>query len=87
MAEATTTIPGKTWTTPKKSAGAAGQYQLSTTVTYEGEQPTALTFVGSAYGGPIVMVLPSGVQTFVTDPGRFGSKLDAGWVDAFLSAS
>lgn len=29
------------------------------------------TFVGSVYGGPVVMVWPN-LQTFVADPGRFG---------------
>lgn len=79
--------PGKTWTAPKKSAGVAGGYQVSTTVTYDGEAPAVLTFVGSVYGGPIVMVLASGVQVVVSDAWRFGAQLDAAWVDGFLSAS
>lgn len=43
-----------------------------------------LTFVGSVYGGPVVMVLPGGGEHFVTDPQRFG-KFDKAWVKAFMS--
>jgi hypothetical protein len=62
-----------------KRTGVAGQYSLAAD-TEDGE----LTFVGSAYGGPVVMVTPTGHQTFVSDPGRFG---DFGyeWVERFLA--
>jgi hypothetical protein len=62
----------------KKSAGVAGQYSL-TAETEHG--PVA--FVGSNYGGPVVMITDSGVQTFVTDPGRFGEFGEA-WVRRFV---
>lgn len=69
-------------TTPtiKRQAGIAGQVSF-TASTEDGE----LTFVGSVYGGPVVMVTPSGRQTFVTDPGRFG-EFGQDWVRRFLDA-
>lgn len=45
-----------------------------------------VTFSGSVYGGPVVMVLPSGIQTFVTDPGRFG-VFGPEWVRRFMESS
>ena len=75
----------------RKSTGPAGE------ISYTAEtEDGPLTFVGSVYGGPIVMVLPSGAQTFVSDPGRFedssgsrharrfGNILTEGWVRNFL---
>ena len=46
-----------------------------------------LGFIGSAYGGPVVCVLPSGAQTFVSDPGRFGrfESDPKGWVAQFIA--
>jgi hypothetical protein len=59
--------------------GIAGQ------VAYSVQTPEGrLTFVGSHYGGPVVMVMPGGYETFVTDPGRFG-KFDKAWVKAFMA--
>lgn len=65
----------------RKRNGIAGQYSL-TVDTEDGP----LTFVSSSYGGPVVMITPSGVQTFVTDPGRFGD-FGVEWVRRFLVAS
>jgi hypothetical protein len=70
-----------------KRNGPAGQ------VSYTAEtEDGPLTFVGSVYGGHIVMVTPSGQQTFVSDPGRFasgpnrfGNILDEDWVRNFLA--
>lgn len=64
-----------------KRSGVAGQVSF-TAQTDDGP----LTFVGSVYGGPVVMVTASGHQTFVSDPGRFGEKLSGEWVAAFLKA-
>ena len=65
--------------------GVGGQYSISADVTYT-DGTYRLTFVSSVYGGPIVMVAPSGLQTFVsrevTD--RIGSKLDAEWLREFF---
>jgi hypothetical protein len=66
----TTTAP--TVTNVKRHAGIAGQYEISADVTYEGEKTTRARFVGSSYGGPVVMILPNGTQTFVREPERFG---------------
>lgn len=66
--------------TIKKQAGIAGQFAV-TADTDDGR----LTFVGSEYGGPVVMVMPSGTQTFVSDPGRFGD-FGVSWVEKFLAA-
>lgn len=63
--------------------GVAGQVSYTATVKYEGEEPSSVTFVGSTYGGPVVMVTAAG-QTFVTDPGRFG-RFSAAWVRAFFA--
>lgn len=68
----------------KKQSGIAGQMSYSATVAYEGEEPSTCTFVGSVYGGPVVMVLPSGAQTFVTDAGRHG-EFGPEWVRRFFS--
>jgi hypothetical protein len=68
----------------KKNRGIAGQYSVTAEVTYEGEAPATIEFVGSTYGGPVVMVLPSGIQTFVSEPGRFG-EFGTSWVERFFA--
>lgn len=65
-----------------RSAGVAGQVAYHVQVTYPGEEPFRTTFVGSAYGGPVVAIGPGGTQTFVTDPGRFG-EFSPRWVRRF----
>jgi hypothetical protein len=71
----------------KRSAGVAGQYQLTAMVQYPGEAPEATRFVGSVYGGPIVMVMPSGAQVFVSDrvTDRIGTELTEAWVRSFFA--
>ena len=73
-------------TSIKRTNGIAGQYQYSATVQYPGEDAaTVVWFVGSVYGGPIVMVTPSiatSVSRSVTD--RIGSTLDESWVRRFF---
>ena len=64
--------------------GVAGQIGYSVHVTYPGERTKLITFVGNAYDGPVVMVLPSGTQTFVADPGRHG-KFGPDWVRSFFA--
>jgi hypothetical protein len=68
----------------KRHAGIAGQFSVSAEVTYPGELPEVVEFVGSTFGGPVVMVTPSGTQTFVTDPGRFG-EFGPEWVRRFFA--
>ena len=68
--------------------GIAGQISYTATVQYGDEAPGAVTFVGSIYDGPIVMVLPSGVQTFVSTgvTDRIGRSLTLRWVRRFFGA-
>jgi hypothetical protein len=82
------TTDGPTVTNVKRHAGIAGQYSISAEVQYPDETPETLTFVGSVYGGPIVMVTSAG-QTFVSSDvtDRIGSKLDAGWVARFFGGA
>ncbi len=66
--------------------GVAGQLAYTARVQYPGEDPGEVTFVGSTYGGPVVMVtdgFPDGV--FVRDPSRFG-KFSPTWVRRFFGA-
>jgi hypothetical protein len=68
----------------KRYNGITGQMAYDVTVTYPGETPEPVTFVGSVYGGPIVMVTrgnPGG--TFVTHPERFG-PFGPEWVRRFF---
>lgn len=64
----------------KITKGIAGQFGV-TADTEDGP----ITFVGSTYGGPVVMIT-SEIQTFVTDPGRFG-EFGVEWVERFLAAT
>lgn len=64
--------------------GVAGQLAYTAKVRYPDEDPSDLTFVGSVYGGVVVMVteaFPDGV--FVKDPSRFG-KFSPKWVKRFV---
>lgn len=70
----------------RRHTGVAGQVSYSALVTYGDELPQRVTFVGSTYGGPVVMITRlSGeeVQTFVTDPARFGT-FGPNWVRRFF---
>lgn len=67
----------------KRTAGIAGQIQYTATVQYEGEDQRVVSFVGSQFGGPVVM-LTGNDQTFVTNPGRFGTFSEA-WVRNFFT--
>ena len=63
--------------------GIAGQFAVQATVTYPGEDSRIVEFVGSTYGGPVLMVTEYG-QTWVTDPSRFG-KFGKAWVKNFFA--
>jgi hypothetical protein len=63
--------------------GVAGQFAVQATVTYPGEDPRVVEFVGSTYGGPVLMITETS-ETWVTDPGRFG-KFGKGWVARFFA--
>lgn len=63
--------------------GVAGQFSVQATVTYPGEPPRIVDFVGSVYGGPVLMVTDTD-EVWVTEPGRFGTFGKA-WVKAFFA--
>ncbi len=67
----------------RRHSGVAGQYSLTVDVTYVGESARAVTFVGSTFGGPILMRTDAW-ETWVTEPGRFGAILTPEWVRAFF---
>jgi len=65
--------------------GVAGQVSYTVEVTYPGEEPSCVTFVGSTYGPPIVMVTPGNPRgQFVRDPERFG-EFGEEWVRRFFA--
>jgi hypothetical protein len=67
----------------RQHKGVAGQFAVQATVGYPGEDPRTVEFVGSVYGGPVLMVTEHG-QTWVTDPGRFGT-FGQDWVRRFFA--
>jgi hypothetical protein len=69
----------------RKQAGIAGQFQVNARVGYPDEAPRDVSFVGSVYGGPVVMI-SDGREIFVANPGRFG-EFGEGWVRRFFAAS
>lgn len=71
----------------RKTSGCAGQVQYTAVVRYSGEDNSTVSFVGSIYGGPVVMVtegFPEGI--FVTDPSRFGT-FGPEWVRQFFGGA
>lgn len=68
--------------------GVAGQFELTATVEYPGEGKSCVSFVGSTYGGPVVMVTPMG-QTYVSRETmeRCGSELNEAWVRNFFGVT
>lgn len=56
----------------KRKNGVGGQFQVTAHVQYGETSPDPVSFVGSVYGGPVVMVDFSGVQHIVSSPDRFG---------------
>jgi hypothetical protein len=65
--------------------GPMGHVTIATTVTHPGEDPATARFVGvRGEYGPVVMILPSGHQVFVTDPGRHGA-FGIPWVRSFFA--
>ena len=74
-----------TITNVRKHAGIAGQFSVTADVEYPDEPKRSIEFVGSTYGGPVVM-RTSRFETFVSDPSRFG-KFGTDWVRRFLGES
>jgi hypothetical protein len=66
----------------RKRDGIAGQFAVEARVGYPGEAPRDVTFIGSTYGGPVVMNTGM-VETFVSDPGRFGT-FGVAWARRFF---
>lgn len=79
----TSTHTTPTLTKLRRHKGLAGQFGVECTVTYPGEEPRVVEFVGSVYGGPVLMVTDHD-QTWVTDPSRFG-EFGLDWVRRFFS--
>ncbi len=73
----------------KRKNGVAGEFVYTAEVQYEGEDPMFVSFYGSAFDSPIVMEMNGNreSQTFVTDPTRFGPKLDKSWVRNFFTTA
>jgi hypothetical protein len=71
----------------KKTKGVAGQVSYVAFVEYEDEPVSMVGFSGSVYGspGPVVMITGNNVQTFVSEPGRFGQTFDEAWVRKFFA--
>lgn len=71
----------------KRETGVAGGVAYRVTVRYPDEPASTVVFAGNTAGqpGPVVMITPGNVQTFVTDPGRCGSRLDESWVRVFFA--
>lgn len=66
-----------------RTNGVAGQFALAAHVAYPGEEPRIVEFVGSIYGGTVLMVTEHG-HCWVTDPDRFGT-FGKGWVRRFFA--
>lgn len=70
----------------RRTTGIAGQIAYIVPVTYPGEKPGSVQFLGSTYApyGPVVMVTPAFADgVFVDDPGRFG-PFGPSWVRRFF---
>ena len=72
-----------------RRSGVAGQVAYTVAVTYPGERPHAVTFVGTLYGapGPVFMETGAHCMVHVDAPERFGDKFSAAWVRAFYAGS
>jgi hypothetical protein len=69
----------------KREAGVAGQFGFAVTVQYHPDDPpVSLRFIGSHYGGSVVMELPGGGQTFVRNAERHG-EFSEQWVRKFFA--
>jgi hypothetical protein len=66
----------------RRRTGIAGQCAIDARVGYPDEAPRDVSFIGSVYGGPVVMRSGS-IETFVTDPGRFG-EFGEDWARRFF---
>jgi hypothetical protein len=67
-----------------RHAGIAGQFAVSADVQHPDEPVRTVEFVGSVYGGPVVMRTDAS-EMFVTNPGRFGT-FGTDWVRKFFES-
>lgn len=70
----------------KKTGGIAGQIRYTAVVRYPEEDNSTVSFVGSVYGGPVVMVtegFPDGVFVSQATRDRCG-KFGPEWVKKFF---
>ena len=67
----------------KRSNGVAGQLQYTAAVQYDDEEPRTVSFIGSQFGGPVVMRTDR-AEVFVSNPGRFGPFSEQ-WVRTFCT--
>lgn len=81
MSAPTTTAPVVSKVFQRK--GTCGQFSVQATVTHPGEEPRVVEFVGSSYGGPVLMITETW-ETYVSEPGRFG-RFGKGWVRRFFA--
>ena len=63
--------------------GAAGQLVYVVTLEYPGEGRDVVTFVGSSYGGPVLLQHSRLGDVWVSDPDRYG-RLSPRWVRRFF---
>lgn len=69
----------------RKQRYIAGRVAYTATVSYPGEPDSCVSFLGSVYGGPVVMVTEAEQDgQFVTDPNRFG-RFGPDWVRQFFA--
>lgn len=74
----------------KRQNGVAGQYAYTVKVQYEDEEPMTVNFYGNSFGDASVIMEMGGnpqTQTYVSDPYRFGPKLDESWVRNFFATT
>ena len=69
----------------RRHNGVAGQFSYTVDTRYPGEEVTKTEFVGSTYGGGVVLVM-NGKQVSVRPSGRFTdfSTLNPQWVRDFF---
>lgn len=76
----------------KRQRGVAGQFAYSVQVQYEGEDPMYVNFYGNEFDTNSLSVIMEmngdpDTQTRVTDPYRFGEKLNPSWVRSFFKSA
>lgn len=75
-----------TLTDVTKHRGIAGQYSYEVSYRYDTGASHRVTFVGSEYGAPVVMV-DGTHQWFVSDWRQYGDTLNVAWVRRFYGIS